>query len=363
MTSHDSTSFSIKGVGMLNPAGLGAMASSSAIRAGISQYAETDYVNPQNVAIKMALVPDDGLPTWTGLSLSKPDARYQRMMQLAVGALSECLSAGNLNAPVPLFLALPEKRPGRDYPALEPFLKELSLISGDTLDLVQSRIFSLGRAGGMFALASACECLQQGQAQSVIVGGVDSYLDPTLLGILDHQKRLMLANSADGFIPGEGAAFVILEADENGKVQVAAPGVGSEPGHYYSDATCEGQGLTEAITQALDNAALKQRIQTVVCSLNGEGAHSKEWGASCIRVVPQLAEDLVVEHPAECCGDLGAATVPTLLAHTSIGMAKGFIQGPALLWASSDFEPRGAAVMTFATKHTGLEGDMSAGTN
>src|SRR5436190_637255 len=47
---------------------------------------------------------------------------------------------------------------------------------------------------------------------AVLVGGLDSYLEPPLLDQLDDQRRLLGAGAPDGFVPGEGAAFVLLAA-------------------------------------------------------------------------------------------------------------------------------------------------------
>ncbi|PID43875.1 MAG: hypothetical protein CSB48_03565 [Proteobacteria bacterium] len=344
----------VRGLGMINALGRGALPSVTAAMAGISQYTETELLNPEGIPLRFALVPDEILPVIDVARLSRPGVRYERMMRLAVGALDECVGSTEVEHPLPLFLALPERRPGRDYPALEPFLKELSGFTGDVLDLSNSRIFPYGRSAGFTAMASAMALLENrndaggstrgGAIKRVLVGGVDSYVDASLLGIMDKQNRLLLENTADGFVPGEGAAFLMLEMSSKGRILIHTPVTASEPGHCYSDEICEGVGLSGAIGQAIQQAG-SPGIGTVFCSLNGEGVFAKEWGLSAIRVSTLFKDGLQIEHPAEYYGDIGAATVPSLYINALIGRAKDRVDGAVLIWAASDFEHRGAGIL------------------
>ena len=52
--------------------------------------------------------------------------------------------------------------------------------------------------------------------------------------------------------------------------------------------------------------------------------------------------------PIDCLGDPGAALGPVLMALASIGISKGYVEGPCLVWAASDGGERGAAVIAGA---------------
>ncbi len=75
-------------------------------------------------------------------------------------------------------------------------------------------------ASSLVALASACERLQTGGAQSVLVGAVDLSLDPFELigfarnGALSRSTMRVFDQASDGFWPGEGCAFLLLATIE-----------------------------------------------------------------------------------------------------------------------------------------------------
>jgi 3-oxoacyl-[acyl-carrier-protein] synthase-1 len=294
----------------------------------------------------MATVPDACLPE-IELSASanvKANFLFKRLLQLAIPALTEACEAAQISAPLPVFLAVPEQRCGRPYPALEPFLKVLASQIDYPLDLITSRVFPMGRSAGMNALNEAIKLLLNSPLERIIVGGVDSFFDTMLLGALDEEDRLSSSTTMRGFVPGEGAAFVVLEKSADAGLKLSSPGVAEEPGHMYSEATCLGDGLSTAVAEAVAN--LDQPVQTVLCSMNGEPGHVKEWGIAQLRNSQAFHERLQLHHPAECYGDLGAATAPTLLALSVLGLEKGYYQGPALVWCASDYEQRGAVVIS-----------------
>jgi 3-oxoacyl-[acyl-carrier-protein] synthase-1 len=122
---------------------------------------------------------------------------------------------------------------------------------------------------------------------------------------------------------------------------VSAPGIATEPGHRYSAEPYKGEGLSEAFTSALDNSQFTS-IKTIFSSLNGEHFGAKEYGVAVSRNLSNLDADFKLEHPADCYGDLGAASAPILMGLSSIGLNKGYVQGPVLVYCSSEGEYRGA---------------------
>ena len=98
------------------------------------------------------------------------------------------------------------------------------------------------------------------------------------------------------------------------------------------------------VTQSITNASAST-IKTVFASFNGENFNAKEWGVAVIRNQQNLDSDFNIVHPADCYGDIGAATGPVLMALASIGMQKDHYEKPALVWASSEIEQRAAVFM------------------
>jgi len=358
---------SVIGSGMINPVGVGVLASAAATRAGINQYADSSAESECGDPIKVATVPDACLPELALEGHAQP-ALYQRMLQLGVTALKEALASVTsdeaLKTAIPVFLALPEQRCGQPFPALEPLLKDLSQHLEYPLDLLSSRVFAEGRAAGFKALSQAYQLLENSHLDRIIVGGIDSYFDMDLLQSLDAEKRMLGDNSADGFVPGEGAAFIILEktilegsAADNAAVVMQVPSEGQESGHLYSDEPCLGNGLTAAISGAIENAQLSSAIQSVLCSVNGESLPVKEWSIALTRNAQAFDNNFELVHPAENYGDLGAATVPTLIALAMNGVYKGYLALPMLVWSASDHAPRGAVLITSAANNASQSGD------
>ena len=334
------------GYGIVNPVGIGAAACAAAVRAGINQYADSTLVRTKGEPYKMATVPDACLPEMdpSTFPIINTNFLFKRLLQLGKLALTQACEHGQISTPVPVFLAVPEQRCGRPYPALEPFLKVLASQVDYPLDLITSRVFPMGRSGGINALNEAMKLLLNSPLERIIVGGVDSFFDTMLLGALDAEDRLSSSTTMRGFVPGEGAAFVVLEKTADAGLKLSSPGVADEPGHMYSEEACLGDGLSTAVAEAV--ASLEQPVQTVLCSMNGESGHVKEWGIAQLRNSQSFHGSLQLHHPAECYGDLGAATAPTLLALSVLGLEKGYYSGPALVWCASDYQQRGAVVIS-----------------
>jgi 3-oxoacyl-[acyl-carrier-protein] synthase-1 len=183
------------------------------------------------------------------------------------------------------------------------------------------------------------------------VGGVDTYLDLFLLGALDAESRVLGEGVMDGFIPGEGAAFLLLgtpgagRAAGNAAVRVVSVGTGKETGHRYSEEPYRGEGLAETLQAVFTNGGSEEPVKTVLAGFNGEHMGSKEWGTAFLRSRANFTDDMRMEHPIDCFGDPGAALGPLLVALGAIAIREGHLEAPCLAWASSDREERGAALL------------------
>jgi 3-oxoacyl-[acyl-carrier-protein] synthase-1 len=345
-------------VGMVTPVGLMAAPTAAAIRAGISRVKESNFLDKQLQRISAAFLDDEHLPRLNDsltARLQSVTLRHQRMLRLAAQALHEAAPSGD--SPIPLLLTLPEPQPWGD-PIEEPFLEHLAEQARVKLELRQSQVFRQGRAGGLVAVERALELLATGRTTQVLVGAVDTYCDTRLLAVLDAEDRLKVKGLSDGFVPGEGAAFLFLGTVGEAKRQKRTPlaritsaGTGREPGHRYSTKPYLGEGLAQALRVLFERMPPQtSRIRCVYSGLNGESFSTKEWGVAYLRHSQYFETDFRIEHPAEFTGDPGAALGPMMLALAAIGIRKGYRQEPCLVWCSSDREER-AAVMIQASTH------------
>lgn len=338
----------IAATGMITPVGFNTNMTNAAVNAGINVYEHGSYCNGTIDGITMTQVPDEALPP-----LAEPladvlglNARQERLLRLATPALEqiyqqiEAMPTVELSAPLAMFLAGPEPIPNAPLPIRSVFLKHLQTQTETPIDLNNSKVFPMGRAGAFFALESAFQYLQTSTQPYAIIGGVDSFWHATTLSKFMQDNRVKTdTGGMDCFVPGEGAGFILLSKQPltNNNSAITRPGLASEEGHRYSDEPYLGNGLAQAFTQAI-NYANTENITAIYSSLNGELFGGKEFGVAQVRNSKVISAESNHEHPADCYGDLGAATGPVLMSLAALSQHK-----TSICYGSSDDEFRGAA--------------------
>jgi len=208
-----------------------------------------------------------------------------------------------------------------------------------------------GRAGGLAAIGQASELIRRGRATFMLAGGVDTYRDLYVLGTLDMEQRVKAATNRDGFIPSEGAAFLLLSRAGAGVAPLAAVSqvaVAVENGHLYSEQPYRGDGLATAVQQLAQAEAAGGTIQEVYSSMNGENHWAKEWGVAFLRNRSAFGLDHGMYHPADCYVDTGAACGVLMVGLAALGIKQGYRRSPALVYGSSDRGQRAALVVSTA---------------
>lgn len=156
-----------------------------------------------------------------------------------------------------------------------------------------------------------------------VVMGCESYLARETLWQLEAQELIhnsyrldsgrMTAN-AYGFIPGEGAAAVVLSSGLHQGCRIISVGTGEEKNLRGAQTPCTGAGLAEAATQALYGISSGQ-LESVVSDLNGEPYRADEYGFALTRLhsfIPAQGYSTVT--PALATGDLGCISLLTHIA-------------------------------------------------
>lgn len=342
----------ILAVGLVAPVGLDVASATAAVRAGVSGVRESSVYDKWFEPHRMALVPEDALPPLAPpLDAAPVTSAHARMLRLAALALQQVAEPAS-KAPVALFLGLPEARPDEPDAVGPSFLGDLAKQAGVEIDPAASKLRREGGAAALFALCDALGCLQAGRAECAVVGGVDTFLDLRRLAMLDAEGRILGDRVMDGFVPGEGAAMLLLATPAYVKrtgakplARVAAAATGMEPGHRYSSEAYKGEGLAGAFQELFAAAGSLPPVRTVYAGFNGENLPAKEWGVAHLRSAARFAGDHRIEHPADCIGDTGAAAGAIMLGLAANAMQQGHRQGPCLVWCTSDRAPRAAALM------------------
>ncbi len=337
----------VVGYGARTPLGLNALSSSAAVRASIGAVREHPFFvdkagDPISVAMDSVLSPDLG--------------GVERFAALAEPAIKEALAplvdSGIDRRPIMLFLGLPELRPG--LPAdLE---RELTRQLREMQDLPPLRVTTIsnGHSAGLMALQHAWLEIQAGRSPFCLVGGVDTYLEGETLEWLDEGRRLMSAQNRAGFVPGEGAGFCVVASTSVARQHgldilawVLSVATTSEENTLRMDTVCIGKGLTAAIVQATAGLSLpSERVDFTYCDLNGERYRNEELTFALLRTQAAFADAIDNLTPADCWGDMGAASGPLFAMLAVASGQRGYAKGPRLLMCtSSEGGARSAALL------------------
>ena len=131
-----------------------------------------------------------------------------------------------------------------------------------------------------------------------------------------------------------------------GLAHVAGLGVAREPVAIKTEGVCVGAGLTEAFRAAFQGLSAGQRIGDVYCDLNGEAYRADEYGFAALRCKDRFRAPTDFVAPADCWGDVGAASAPLLAILAVAAARKGVAHGPfSLVWTSSEDGTRGALLL------------------
>jgi 3-oxoacyl-[acyl-carrier-protein] synthase-1 len=340
---------------MMTAVGLTAAETAASVRAGAMRFEALDYLDKRFEPFTLATVPDDGLPPLADGLAATPvlTGRERRMLRLATAPLQECVApVASLSVVPGLCLALPESETGLPLDRAA-FVRRLAAQVSPVLDAARTDASHAGRAGGLIALGQAVLTIQQGDAEFMVAGGVDSYKDLYVLGMLDREERVRSDVNVDAFIPGEAAAFLLLTsarvAGARGLTslgRVSQVGTGFEAGHMYSTEPYRGDGLAAALAQLVAAGGAPAPIGEVYSSMNGENHWAKEWGVCYLRNRDAFLPVHRIHHPADSFGDTGAACGPLMVGLAALGIARRYRRSPALVYGSSDRGPRAALVVS-----------------
>jgi 3-oxoacyl-[acyl-carrier-protein] synthase-1 len=250
---------------------------------------------------------------------------------------------------------LPPARPGQAAMG-EVIAAQLAKSLRDAASVRSVKTVEAGHAAGLVALESACAKPEVGQEEFQLIGGVDSYLEPETLESLESCEQLHgagPANNAWGFIPGEAAGFCLLASrgacdryELTGRCQLQSIATAREKNLIKTDTVCLGHGLAEAWRRALAALPDDAKVAQMICDLNGEPYRADEFGFALARMSERFVSGSDFSAPADCWGDVGAASVPLFMVLAAAAAERRYAVGPHyLLWASSESGERGAALL------------------
>lgn len=336
----------------LTSVGLDAAQSCAAIRAGIRRF----------TAVEEPLLPDDEPRLGSRISaapgLRRTEAEW--LLNLSARAVADCL--GLRPDPRPgagvsvevleraqgsaLLWMVPEAHRAHELSARDDgaLLRELEERLGATFSPA-SRVFREGAGSLAAVLGEAQLILAGGRARRCIVGGVDSLLRRADYDRLEARGRLLRPGTPQGLVPGEAAAFVVVErakpkpsskpqAGEAGAgVEILGVGAGIENETVLEGGSSVGDGLVFAFSAALASSALKEAelgeadLDFVAGNFNGEHYDAWESAHSRSRCFRTRRERLPTLWPAASTGEVGAAGGVLALIAAADAIAEGYAPG------------------------------------
>lgn len=340
----------VLGVGARSHINLDALQVTLAARANKMRPRESHMIDRHGEPIgtcRLASLSDaeQGLPRFVGLAVPA-------LVQATFAWRKELEARGPLPA-LPVVLALPSmSRPGFDRRLLRDLFPWLQHRSGIVLDARLSMTVEQDRGGGVLAFVRALELLEEGLCDVVAVGGVDSYFDPDVLEHLDAEYRLHALETENGFIPGEGAGFLLLARKSRASglpklAKVLGVAVDDEPRPWGHEDPCHAVGMTAAIRRALGPDFEKaRRVPWVLTDVANERHRVDEWQLAFGRTFRAYSQEVKHDQPLLKTGDVGAASAAMLAAmacvHWAIGSAPGDL---AMIATHSDGPERGALLL------------------
>lgn len=282
----------------------------------------------------------------------------QRLLALARPALIDACeplaAAGISGLAVPVYLALPEFRPGFSDRDAEAVRAGIAATSELPIGITAVAVAPMGHAAGLAAIAKARSQIETGACDICLVGGVDSYFQSDTMEWLDANLQLAGAVSRSGFVPGEAAGFSLLMSEDAcsrygvpAMARVRSAGTARESNLIKTADRCLGKGLTETVQNVvavLDDGT--QTVNAVICDVNGERYRAEEWAFVCLRLAQYFDDPAAYDSPADCWGDVGAASGPLFAMLACRAAARQYAKGRnTLIWASSEGGLRGAALL------------------
>lgn len=353
--------------GLVTALGIGVGQNAAHVRAGISAFAESDFVDTRFKRIVAAVLPAADLAPSAPSAGSDPagvSARTSELIRLAGMAADEALQGSiaiTAAAPVPTWCAWPEYE--TQVPLdLARLARAVQTQTGGRIAVQvhapendspeKSGASQRGRAGGLAALAAARASIAAGAPLALVIAA-DSLLQQYVLGTLLMQQRIKTERLSDGLIPGMGAAALLLASPAAATrlgltplARIAGVGCATEAGHFANEGDWQGDALATAAHTALADDAVP--VAGLWSTMTGERCWAGEFGVTQVRCRARVPPTAVVHHPADAWGDLGAASGVALIALAIAAHHRGWAQLPALVLASSDFGGRGAALVVSA---------------
>lgn len=274
----------------------------------------------------------------------------------ALDSVADAVKALSAVKEVPVVLSLPDRLAG-DEAGRAPQRRTIERAVAASFARVgrsaQITHHARGHASFGFALREAIDLLVTRRLEAVVVGGVDSYYDPDVVDTLLQEGRLFDGEELDSFIPGEGAAFLVLSRPHVARrlsgplARVESVATNDEPAHWGTGLPSMGLGLSRAMRSISDRIAAERRfVDLWLADVTNENHRVHEWQLAYPRASAGVSrEGTEFQFLPPLLGDLGAATMATAAVIAIEGLRRSDPEADTCLIMGSSQGPERAAVL------------------
>jgi 3-oxoacyl-[acyl-carrier-protein] synthase III len=335
----------VVGGGAVTPVGLNAPQTCAGIRAKVSRFEEVLRTSPFGRTQVVARIPAH----W---SLRRTPAEW--LVNLAARAVKEVVERHHVTARETALIVIPPEHFRQafflDLATMNTLAESISARAGMQFEST-CQVSEGGAASIVSALDLAAHWAGTGKVRQVILGGVDSYVLDAEYTRLDAAGRLRTEGTAQGFTPGEAAAFVLLSAEPVTHADTSAAilgwGEAAEPLSARSKSYSQGRGMVAALRGAAARSATEEAaIDWVISNANGERYASWESVLARARFYRTRRERLPTTLPAMSLGEIGSAGGTLALLVVAHGFSRRYRPGStAMIELSSEGEGRAACLV------------------
>jgi 3-oxoacyl-[acyl-carrier-protein] synthase-1 len=315
------TPMGIDRTGAVTSVGRNVAQTMGSLRAGLARSTELGLLDPDGAPLRAYPAP---LATGLGSGVA-------RLIGLGGIALAECVA----DDPEPFPLAL--CYPGQEALPYDPMAVVRGMRSAvPMLDPDRTRIVRGGHAAIGSALVLASELLRESPV--CYVGAVDTLIDSARIERLMAAERLLSERTPDGFIPGEGAAFLRLTLAP-ATVQIVGVGIEHETATRNAG-KATGRGQARAARGALAEAGARiEDVDLMVADLTGERHRFYETALAMARLRPSPSPKQGVRRASfgTSLGEVGCALGAISVAYLATALSRGWDGAPSLaLYVGAD---------------------------
>ncbi|MEO0559113.1 MAG: hypothetical protein AAF170_13125 [Bacteroidota bacterium] len=192
-------------------------------------------------------------------------------------------------------------------------------------------------AGFGALLRIAARALQGSTISRCLVGGIHSPLDPLSIAALQHAGVLHTPENAAGAMPGEAAAFLLVERAGASTEGLTLNGLAQTTDLPFIPGEAERPaGVALSTCLAATQAASASSTDLLFTSLNGTAHRAFDWGCAQVRLSADGPFEPETIHPALSFGDIGAATGPMAVCLADHAHQRGRLPASTAVVLASD---------------------------